>query len=45
VHPEKLGGDRWVIEGFEGGGHSPFNVLVAVALTDMVLPNQVREIV
>jgi hypothetical protein len=44
-----LGGDRWSIEGFDsshgGGGHSPFNILVAVALTDMMLPNQVNSCV
>ncbi len=41
---EMLPGDQWAIEGFDAhGAHSPFNLLVGVALTDMTLPNQVRD--
>lgn len=35
-------GDRWNIEGFtKEGGHSPYNVLIGVALTDMTSTDMV----
>lgn len=33
-------GNKWVIEGFDGTGeHSPFNLLIGIALTDMMMPD------
>lgn len=43
VTSPSLLGDQWVIEGFtKDGGHSPYNVLVGVALTDFSSTDMVR---
>ena len=39
-----IGGDQWMIDGFTGeeGSHSPYNLLLGIALTDITEPFQVR---